>query len=168
MDLINKTVSFPSCSMERIIPWLTYFFIILRGLRLATTWSFLPTNSVRLDRIYDTMVLTIFTVTQRRRKRSDLSELLRTFLTSLTFSDTDFNLCQSHQIWFILFRLVQPLLAHSLLRFACVHLRLRKSSSSMSRRGKRLEFLLKRLSHSGKPESSWFLQQILLAIQVVL
>ena len=32
-----KTVSLPSCSAERIIPWLTYFFIILRGLRLATT-----------------------------------------------------------------------------------------------------------------------------------
>ena len=40
-----RRVNCPSCSAERIIPWLTYFFIILRGLRLATIWTFLPTNS---------------------------------------------------------------------------------------------------------------------------
>ena len=40
-----RRVNFPSCSADRIIPWLTYFFIILRGLRLATIWTFLPTNS---------------------------------------------------------------------------------------------------------------------------
>ena len=40
-----RRVNCPSCSAERIIPWLTYFFIILRGLRLATICTFLPTNS---------------------------------------------------------------------------------------------------------------------------
>ena len=40
-----KTVNWSPYSAERIMPWLTYFFIILRDLRLATIWSFLPTNS---------------------------------------------------------------------------------------------------------------------------